>query len=127
MSIPLDLQALASSAGYRTTLDPTAEIESDRSERCWLVRIPCRYGFISPWSATDLAVHCKARRLFSGLLEIPTARVVQRGDKELRVVFDPQHLDAVAKLLKAQRKRTVSASERKRLTAIGAASRFARR
>jgi hypothetical protein len=116
VTTPIDLRELATTAGYRTSLDPTAEIDTTQAERAWQTRVPAKYGFITPWSATDLAGYCNASRLFSQLLAVPTARPVQRGDSELRIVFAPEHLEIVASILKAQRRRRMSDATRRKLS-----------
>lgn len=114
MTAPIDLRSLATSAGFRITLDPTADIEPDRSERRWLVRIPCKYGHVAIHSSTELAAYCDASRLITPLLKIPGVRVVQRGDGECRVVFSPDVLERVATLLRASKRPVLSDSERSR-------------
>jgi hypothetical protein len=98
-------------------LDETAEIESSRAERQWLVRIPAKHGWIGVHSDTELTAYCTARRLFPSLLAVPSTRQRQRGDRELAVSFDPEHLDRVAAILKARRKRIMSPAQREQLIA----------
>ncbi len=51
-------------------------------------------------------------RLFTSLMAIPSARVLQRGDSELRVAFAPGNLELVATLLRARRHIVLSEAER---------------
>ena len=103
--IPIDLETLATSAGYRVALDPTSEIDTARSERAWYIRIPGARGFVSVHSSTHLAVHCNHRRLFDQLLAVPTTRIAQRGDDEIRVIFAPGYLAEICEIIKARRRR----------------------
>jgi len=57
-----------------------------------------------------LAVYTDRRRLHARLLAIPGVTRHQRGDDELRAWVDPGALPAVAKLIKARRRRTTGAS-----------------
>lgn len=118
---PIDLKALAGDR-YRLALDPSADAEP-RSERAWFVRIPCKRGFISPHGPGLLAGYGSGR-VVARLLAIPGARVHQRGDQEVRVLFGPESLDAVADVLGARRRRRLSPDARERAMANLAASRF---
>jgi hypothetical protein len=124
--IPIDLETLATSAGYRVALDPSSEIDTARSERPWLIRIPARYGFISVHGTELLACYCSARRLFTSLMAIPSVRVLQRGDDEIRVIFEPGHLGDVCEIIRARKRRVATDAQRRHLATIGASSRFSR-
>jgi hypothetical protein len=114
---PIDLAALAAGK-YRISVDPSAEIDRDHESRAWFLRIPGSRGFISPHGPGHLAVYTDCRRLFDRLKAIPTARVAQEGDQELRVVIAPNFLDQAAELIKARRKRQISDSQRQRLAEL---------
>ncbi len=103
----IDLKRLASDR-YRTELDESASMEPSRVERLWLARIPGRYGFVSVHSATELAAFTDRRLMVGRLIAVEGVRVHQRGDSEVRVVFAPDRLDAIAELLQARRKRHLS-------------------
>jgi hypothetical protein len=118
--LPIDLKAIAADR-YRLTLDESASLPSTdptAETKAWCRQIPCRYGHIGVHSDRELSAYCSASRLFRSLLEIPTTRQRQRGDSELTVTFEPEHLEQVADLLKARRKRQISDSERQRLAAM---------
>ena len=110
----IDLRDLALAAGFRLSLDPTAEVESSRAERRWLIRIDARYGWIGTHSTDRLAVCCTARRLFARLEAIGSLRVRQRGDEEMTASFDPADLPAVAGIIRAYRRQRLSDTERAR-------------
>jgi hypothetical protein len=107
-----DLKAFAGDR-YRVALDPSAE-DDPRSERLWLYRIPCRYGFISVHGEDTLAASTDRRGLIRRLVALEGVRVHQRGDREARVLFPPGRLDSVAGLLRARRRVRLSPEERER-------------
>jgi hypothetical protein len=118
---PIDLQAIAGDR-YRLTLDESASLPSTdptAETKMWCRRIPCKHGHIGVYSDQEFFTYCSGRRLFTALLEIPSTRARQRGDTELTVSFGPGHLEQVATLLRARRKRQVSETERQRLATIG--------
>jgi hypothetical protein len=73
---------------------------------------------------TTLAVFTDRRRMHAKILAIPAIQRHQTGDEELRAVFPSSALPAVASVIRARRKRTVSPASLKNLGA-GAATRFA--
>jgi hypothetical protein len=103
---------------YRVTLDPSAEQDPGEAERPWHYRIPCRSGFISVHGPETLAAWTDSRPMIARLVAIPGVRVHQRGDHEVRVLFGPETLDAVADLLRARKRRQVSDAERQRLRSL---------
>jgi hypothetical protein len=50
--------------------------------------------------------------------------VHQRGDHEVRVIFHPDRLDAIADLLKARKRRRLSDDQKARLAMAGAKFRY---
>jgi hypothetical protein len=117
MASPLDLKAIAADR-YRITLDESAKVDTSRDSKVWCTQIPAKHGHVGTYSERELSAFCSGRRLFARLLAIPTVRVVQEGDSEIRVAFSPQHLDQVATLLRARRRTVLSDSERVRRTAL---------
>jgi hypothetical protein len=107
----IDLKAIAG-IKYRIALDESKTADSTRSERLWLYRIPCKYGFISVHSPEMLAAWTGNRGIISRLVEIPGVQVKQRGDREVRVLFGPDRLDAIADLLKARRRPRLTDEQR---------------
>jgi hypothetical protein len=76
--------------------------------------IPARYGQIEWFDGADLAVYTDRPRLFARLWAIPGIRRHQTGDTEMRAVFPPAALQQVARVIKARRRRTLSAEEARR-------------
>jgi hypothetical protein len=101
-------------ATYRITLDPSAEGEP-LVERPWYHRISCRYGFISRHGEDTLTAWTDRRQIIPRLISLEGVQVHQRGDREVRVLFTPNHLDVVADLLQAHRRKQISDQERQRL------------
>jgi len=123
MTEPIDLRSLAEDR-FRLELDESALPDGFRAERPWLYRVAARYGFIAPHGGDLLAVYCDRPRLFDRLLEIPGARIRQHGDKEMTVLVGWEHLDRAAGILKARRRRRLSAEARSAATARLASNRF---
>ncbi len=115
---PIDLRALADAHGYRTAMDGSADIETNREEKLWLARIPCRRGggHIGVHGPTLLSAYATGAAA-ARLARLDGVRVVQRGDHEARVVFTPDRLDAVATLLQPYRRRQLSPEAREKATA----------
>jgi hypothetical protein len=108
----IDLKAIAG-AKYRVRLDESATADPTRAERMWLYQIPCKYGFISVHSSDTLAAWTGSSGIIARLVAIPGVKVKQRGDREVRVLFDPKQLDAIADLLQARRKRHLSPDQKR--------------
>src|ERR1700733_11756606 len=98
---------------YRLTLDPSASPAPSRAERPCQVRFQAGYGHIGVHGDTIVA-YCDRPRLFPALLAIPRARVRQRGDHEIAILLAPEHLNRAAEILKARRRRRLSAEARER-------------
>jgi hypothetical protein len=64
-------------------------------------------------SQTELAAYAVGR-IAKRLLETPGVRILQRGDKEVRVAFQADRLDAIAAILGAHRRPVLSDEERAR-------------
>jgi hypothetical protein len=101
-------------------------VDTDRETRLWCYRIPCKYGFISVHGPATLAAWTGSPKMVAKLVALDGVRVHQQGDREIRVLFPSERLDAVAELLRARRKRQVSEATRQRLIEVGAAGRFSR-
>jgi hypothetical protein len=121
---PYDLKSAADAGGFRTVLDPTSRIEPSKKERAWLVRIPAHFGWISVHSENELLAYCRTNRLLARFRQIPGAKHFKLGDTEFLVVFNPAALTEVATLLKARKKRQISAESKARLVEAGKQSRF---
>ena len=76
--------------------------------------IPGRYGQIEWFDGTELAVYTGRPRLFARLWAILGVRRHQTGDIEMRAVFATGALQPVARVIKARRRRTLSAEEARR-------------
>ena len=84
--------------------------------------IPGRYGRIEWFDGQDLAVYSDRPRLFAKLWAIPGVRRWQVGDQEVRGLVSLEALPAVAALIQARRRRTLS-SETARQKGAGTAYR----
>lgn len=112
---------------YRITLDESATIPGQtQEERLWLYRIPCKYGHIYVHGTDTLGAYTDRRLIVSRLIALPGVKVHQRGDSECSVTFQPEHLENVAQLLQARRRRQVPEAERQRLAQMSATHGFKR-
>ena len=109
----LDLKELAHEHGYRVGLDESARLDPARSERHWYYRIPCRRGrgFIGVHGPALLSAYA-AGPTACRLMALDGVQVIQRGDNEARVVFPPERLPEVARVLQPFRRRRLSPEAR---------------
>ncbi len=77
--------------------------------------IPCAAGHVFEHGPTLLAYTGDTRGWRALLLAIPGVRSWQTGDQEFTVVFPPDALKAVAKVVRPRRKRVISDAVRARL------------
>ena len=93
----LDLTALARPFRYRVVRDAEG-----------LPVIPGRLGQIEPHDGQALAVYTTRPRVFARLWAVPGVRRWQVGDHEVRGLLAPDALPAVATLIRARRRRTLT-------------------
>lgn len=87
--------------------------ETARREDPRLMIIPCRNGHICPWGGRELAACTRhSGPVASALKALPFATVAQEGDDGCTVVFDAQHLETVAEIMKPRIRRRLSPEER---------------
>jgi hypothetical protein len=79
-----------------------------RDAEGWPV-IPGKLGRVEWHDGRDLAVYTDRVRLFARLWGVPGVRRWQVGDQEVRGVFSPEALPAVAALIQARRRRRANA------------------
>lgn len=92
---------------YRAEYGPNCRVEVP-----WLMITPCRNGHVYPWGGRELAA--STDRLGSVARELRTllfAKVIQDGSDGVTVLFDAEHLDEVAEVMKARRRRRFSPEE----------------
>jgi hypothetical protein len=70
--------------------------------------IPARLGWIEYHDGAELAVYSDRPRVFARLWAVPGVRRWQVGDQEARWLFPPQTLQAVAGVIGARRRRSLS-------------------
>jgi hypothetical protein len=97
---------------HRITYDPACEDKRDP----WYFQIPCRMGTIYPYGHDILAVevdhHPSAVRKLEAMRELIHH---QYGEGEHTFFFHVREFNKVAKVVKPQRKRTVSPEYKKKL------------
>lgn len=103
---------------YRVEYEPSYYVEHGAHGRAhdpWLMIIRCQYGEVLPWGGTTLAASSDSRgRVANRLKALPFAAVAQDGDDGATVLFDIEHFDAVAEILKPRRRRRLTDAQRQR-------------
>ena len=102
--------------------------EFRQQEVVWLMTIACENGHVSPWGGRLLAASTnKAGPVANKLKRLPFVQTAQDGEDGATVVFDIQHFDELAAVMKPRRRRQgrrLSDEERQRLVEAGAKYRF---
>lgn len=105
--------------------DETEYRETPVGERAWCVEIRCHHGGVYPFGGTRLAAYSRTGVTGGKLRRLPFI-LSARGDEEVVIVFEAEHLSAVLAILRPYRRRQVSEAERERLREMGAVHRFGR-
>ena len=89
--------------------------EYRKEEAPWLMIIPCQNGHICPWGGSMVAA-CTRRRgpVARRLKDLPFAEAFQDGDDGVNVVFNVEHFEEVAEIMKPRRRYMVSEEEARR-------------
>jgi hypothetical protein len=124
----IDLKQLFGST-YRITLDESAEIDGQtREDRLWLYQLSGSRGHVFVQSKTTLGAYFAGRASWprgKQLLAIPSARLLQSGDSEMSVEFDPAAIESVAPILGLYRRRHLAPEHAQALAEAGSQHRFA--
>lgn len=105
----IDLKELARPKGYKLSLDESWYPGcGEPRKRYW--QIKCKYGVIYPTGENTLGAYTDHARMVSKLLAFGS--LVQRGDSDASILFDPERLEEVGALLHARRKRRMSEEQR---------------
>lgn len=124
--------ALSSHMRLTRSNHPVIDLKANYGDRFRVKKNECgdqlichKWGHFYSHSATELACFVKGNNKFNRIQkQFPEIRITQRGDEEIIFVFAPELFPAIAKALKASRKREISDAERKRLAHMGRAYRF---
>lgn len=117
---------------YRVRFEESyyAERSEFRSEDVpWLMIIPCHKG----WGhicvrAEDRIAWCSDRRVsksasyFRELMAIPGAKIEQDGEDGINISFPVEHLDRIAEIVKAKRRKKFSEEHKAKLAERGRAA-----
>lgn len=97
-------------------------------DECGDEYVPCRHGQLYLHSSTALGAQSLGNKrragLFASLAQAQGWQVTQRGDTEVTALVPVDQLDAVARYLRARRKRRLAQVHRDALVARLAAYRF---
>lgn len=123
---PVDLTRYADR--FKLGRDETAAIPGQsQSDRAWLRLIPCKFGKIFPWSETHLAAYVIGHKKAREFERLPFVTVAQGGGPgcgEVIVRFAPEHLEEMARVIGAKRRKRLSAAHRAKLVTAGTTHRF---
>jgi len=87
--------------------------EFRKTEEPWLLVLLCQHGHICPWGGSTLAACTdKAGPIANQLKALTFVTVAQDGDDGVNVVFDVEHFDQVAEIMKPRRRRRLSPEQR---------------
>jgi len=112
-------------ARYRLGWEADGATRADwpRDEWPWLRRVNCRYGVVYPVGGEILAAWTNRRRIGAQLRALPCVRAA-RGDVETVVLFHVDDAAPVFAVLRACKRRRLSATARAQLQRAGAGTRF---
>jgi len=105
----MDCVNLKERFGNRFKIQHEESYAAERSEfrtaqEPWLQIIPCRHGHICPWGRSTLAACTdKAGGVARRLKALPFTTVAQDGDDGANILFDMEHFEAVAEIIKPKR------------------------
>ncbi len=104
-----DTYRVAHEGAYCAEYGPNAHREDP-----WLTVIPCENGHICPWGRSTLtACTTSAGSVAKRLKVLPFTSVAQDGTDGANVLFDVEHFDAVARIMKPRRRRRLSPEARR--------------
>jgi hypothetical protein len=113
--MPIDLKARFGDR-YRLDMDEAAKAPgSTREDRLWGRRIRCKFGHIGVWAEETLSAHTDRPNVAWRLAALPFVKVAQRGDREITVTFAPDHLHAVAEVMRARVRPALTDEQREAL------------
>jgi hypothetical protein len=99
---PIDITPIAEEHHFRLTTGDCPSHHCPEQAELWALQIPCKRGYIATHSDRELSAVCTEKKFRSRLLTVPTIRVVDDNEKQLRVAFDPSLARIVGAILKAK-------------------------
>jgi len=129
----MDCVNLKERFGNRFKIQHEESYAAERSEfrtaqEPWLQIIPCRHGHICPCGRSTLAACTdKAGGVARRLKALPFTTVAQDGDDGANILFDMEHFEAVAEIIKPKRlpgPRKLTEEQRAKLVAASVPYRF---
>jgi hypothetical protein len=98
---------------------------NSRNSDAWAWTIPAARGHLYLHSPDRLGAATNGRRVGRILARLSGVRIEQEADDGLNLSFPVEQFKAVARVMRPKRRRQISERERRRLTDVGRASRFA--
>jgi len=98
---------------YKMAVDESAYNTSNGKLDPWYYQIPCKYGYIYPYSSTKLAFYCEGYKIKQKIIrELPEIELIQDGDIEGVFIFTPDQFDKIAKYARPKKRRRLSEKHR---------------
>ncbi|NQT16723.1 MAG: hypothetical protein HQ582_28455 [Planctomycetes bacterium] len=102
---------------YRVEYEESYRVErgeNGRAEDPWLMILLCHHGHICPWGGTQLAA-CTRRpgQIVNRLKALQFTTAAQDGDDGANILFDVEHFDRVAEIMRPRRRRRMSEERRR--------------
>jgi hypothetical protein len=107
---------------YKITYDEAYDAKGRHRDKLdpWLMQIICQRGTIYPFGGTKLVVEVDNRSKLAGRMQrLGCVTPIQKGDHEKSFLFDVEHFDEVAEIVRPRRRRQVSDEVRERLARLG--------
>jgi hypothetical protein len=89
--------------------------EGATREYPWYLQISCQHGHISPWDGTRLAACTSTNsQIATRLRKLPflDREATQDGDDGINAVFDMEHFEEVARIIKPRKRRRLPEGQR---------------
>jgi len=101
---------------YKINYDQTAYAEQNGRKNPWHFQIPCKYGYIYPYSNTKLAFYCRGYKIKQRIIrELPEIELIQDGDIEGVFIFTLNQFEKIAKYARPKKRRRLSEKHRNSL------------
>ena len=113
---------------YKIGVDESYDAERPefrRQEEPWLTHVVCQHGHIGVWGDDQLVACTKnAGPVAKRLIALPFTEVAQDGTDGANVVFDLEHFEEVAEIMRPRKRRRLSEEHKAKLAASNTEYRF---
>jgi len=110
---------------YWIALDASAIHEVGGKSDPWYFQLPCKFGYIYPYSNTKLAFYCHGYKIKQRIIrELPEIEIIQDGDVEAVFIFPLSQFEKIGKYARPKKRRRLSEKHRNRLLESNLGCRF---